>query len=513
MTRANKKLRTEMSNNYYPPPPGVDGRRSNNATRDNSYRPPPPPSFDAPPPPPAYSSSNSRHDTYAPSSRYNDRERDYDRGYDRGRDDRFSRNDRDDHYQPSYNNDNSYRPLPSRPQDSSYSSSYRDSRDSRGGDSFRPPQGDFSFRADKPAGVGDSYSSYRPSDSGLPRNAPRGPARGPYQGRDRPSGPRNFRGGRAGNENRRPWKPFRPAERAIVQGVGNQAPAEDYADEENGVTYRAIDQLSDSDEADMDISDSDNESGEPTAKRARTTKQAANGDSAPRWCNPDPYDALPPVEDTDRKRKDMVQLIRKARVQATAPRSSLPGEDEDFIRLDVDSDVEVDTKEDEDVFIDPLTYNRGESKSDATTAANGVNGGAQNGSSAQPSRPQHALPPKPVSARPSGAGQVAPQAAQASAGGSDTKIPFIDLSRGDIFPANKHATFAVDVNKKSELGTRKRTHDDVLKLPSHAVQPKPTGNKRPPAGGHVIAEWRAKKNENSCPWVKALTFKAHLSVR
>lgn len=253
-------------------------------------------------------------------------------------------------------------------------------------------------------------------------------------------------------------------------GGGNSKPSEDFADEDNGITYRAIDQLSDSDEADMDISDSDAESGEPTAKRPRTTAQAANGDSAPKWCNPDPYDALPPIEDKDRKKKDMVHMIRKARVQpATATRTSLPApaNDEDFIRCDSDSDEQGGDASD-DVFIDPLTYNRGE-----------------------PSTLSHKLPPKPASIVYPGSGQVAAPVTQTQ--------------------ASANGRIAVqDVTNNSNLGSRKRTHDDVLKLPSHA-QLQPANRK--PAGGRMVREWRAKPGRDSHPWVRVPNSKCHVNVR
>lgn len=470
---------------YYP----ADGRRSMPSRYDqgqappgaNNYR-PVPPSYNPPPPPP--SSSSNHYDSYG-SNRYNDRERERDRDRDRDRDRNRDRNrdrqgDRDDRYQSRRSDD--YHPLPPRPQQSSY-------REFRGSDSFRPPQGDFTFRADKPSGVGDSY---RPDDSNSFRGAPRGPSRDVnqhYQDR-RPA--RNIRGrpGRNGPGGfRTPWRPFKPAERAILQGNSNQQPVEDFADEEHGVTYKAIDQLSDSDEADMDISDSDAEPGEPTAKRARTTKQAASGDSAPKWCNPDPYDALPPVDESEKKRKDMVQLIRKARVEGTAGgRASLPAlpEDEDFIRCDSDSDEHDSRDASDEVFIDPLTYHR-----------NGAPPGVQAKPAAPgvlPPPPQTStLPPKPSFAGTTASGQVAPPAAPA-------------ISNG-----NKQRTSSViDLSKSADLGTRKRTYDDVLKLPSHAKL-KPASKQ--PVGGKMVKEWVPKPGQNSHPWVKNPPFKVRVNVR
>ncbi|KAF3761580.1 hypothetical protein M406DRAFT_295252 [Cryphonectria parasitica EP155] len=330
-------------------------------------------------------------------------------------------------------------------------------RDSRGGDAFRPPQSDFTFRSDKPSGVGDSY---RPAGPDGPRGAPRGPARGPYNN-DRRPGARSFRGRGGGyQEPRRPWKPFRPAERAILQDNNNAQPAEDFADAENGVQYRSIDQLSDSDETDMDISDSDNETGGPSAKRTRTTiGRSGDGDDVPKWSNPDPYTALPPVDESEKKRKDMVQLIRKARVDATAnARTSLPApaDDEDFIRCESDSGDE-DKNEADDV-----------SKS--------------------------SLPPRPEFAAASHASQVAPQATQ----------PPLNAN------GRQRAVNAGDLQSSSGLASRKRFHDDVLKLPDHArLKPAP----RQPSGGTMVKEWRPKSGEHSCPWVQPPSSKVPVNVR
>lgn len=472
---------------YHPPPPGVDGR--SNASRygpppapsgSNSYR-PAPPSYAAPPPPPPPSSSRD-YDSYAPS-RYNDRDRD--RGRDRGRD----RDDRSDRYAPSRRSDNHQ--LPPKP-----SSSYRDYRN---GDSFRPPESDFTFRSDKPSGVGDSYNNYRPSDSNGSRNSRRGPARGNL---DRPPrfGNDNFRGRYGGpNQPRRVWKPFKPAERAILQSTVNDKPAEDFADAENGVVYRAIDQLSDSDEADMDMSDSENESAEPTAKRARTTNQEATGDSVPKWSNPDPYTALPPTEESDKKKKDMVQLIRKARVQAApGPRTSLPADDEDFIRCDTDS--EGDEENNDEVFIDPLTYKRDKDSGQGNSAP--VSSAARASASAQALPPvsqaaRAMLPPKPEfsqfnSSAGTGSVQVASQAAQPAAN------------------SKRRAADVLDLTASPELGSRKRTYDDVLKLPAHAKLKAPP---KRPVEGALISEWKIKPNENPCPWIRAPTSDYGLNTR
>ncbi|KAK7744223.1 hypothetical protein SLS53_003744 [Cytospora paraplurivora] len=450
---------------YYPPPPGVDRRA--NASRyppsappnygggsggGDSYR-PPPPSYNPPPPPSGY-------DSY-------DRNNRSDRG-DRG--DRYSRNDRndrDDRYQPSRHHD-SHAP-PARSQGSFH--------DFRASDLSRPPQGDFNFRFEKPNGVGDSYSSYRPGDPRDRVDAPRGPARYPNQ--SRPSRGYGNRG-RPGGGFRRPWKPFVAADRAILHTTDNHKPSEDFAEIASGVTYRSIDQLSDSDEAEMEMSDSEDESRQPTSKRARTTtNQLDDGDDAPKWSNPDPYTALPPVDDTDKKRKDVVQLIRKARMQpAGGIRTSLAVEDGDFIRCDSFSEDE--GEEDDEEFIDPLTYKRD------TSGAQGAPGA--------PTGPRATGPSQSVTATTTITNQVAASRAQPTQATNNTE---------------KRVSSA-DLTRTSDLGSRKRTYDDVLKLPAHARLKPPPGK---PAGGSLVEEWRPKKNETTCPWVTTSNSEALASVR
>lgn len=266
---------------------------------------------------------------------------------------------------------------------------------------------------------------------------------------------------------RRPWRPFIAADRAILHTTDNNKPTEDFADSENGVTYRAFDQLSDSDEADMDISDDENDSTQPNAKRARTVADSKSADEAPKWSNPDPYTALPPEQDPDKKKKDVVQLIRKARVEtAKSTRTSLLADDEDFIRCDSGSEDNADEEE----FIDPLTYSR------------------QRSNNQGPSQPPAAvLPTPPTSSAPS----------KASATSTANK-------------ALKRVDFDMDMSTPSDLGSRKRTHDDVLKLPAHAQLK--AAPKRP-SGGSIVSEWRVKKGENHSPWVTSPNSTTQVNVR
>ncbi|KAL9042202.1 MAG: hypothetical protein Q9214_003855, partial [Letrouitia sp. 1 TL-2023] len=83
---------------------------------------------------------------------------------------------------------------------------------------------------------------------------------------------------------------------------------------------------------------------EPPNKRQATASvggSETNGaSSAPRWSNPDPYTSLPPVDEAQRKRKDVVKMIRKARIvtgKDSLTESSVVAND-DFVSFGFESD-------------------------------------------------------------------------------------------------------------------------------------------------------------------------------
>ncbi|KAF5022590.1 hypothetical protein F66182_5361, partial [Fusarium sp. NRRL 66182] len=246
-----------------------------------------------------------------------DRNRPYRRSpplYDRDRD--RDRRQESDSWRPG---DRDRRDLPPRPPPRD---NYREATDS-----YRPrmPQGDFTFRVDKPAGIPDFPVHYGgPSDRRGPRRDGRGRGRG--------------RGGRR-------WQPPpHPSERALVSGAAANMP-EERLGEEGAAKFRDVEQLSDDDELEMDISSSSETEG-PSKKRTKTADDTASGDAAPKWSNPDPYTALPCPDETTRKKKDVVKLIRKARVEDQSDKLAASTEAEDFISFDLTEDDETSEEED-----------------------------------------------------------------------------------------------------------------------------------------------------------------------
>lgn len=114
--------------------------------------------------------------------------------------------------------------------------------------------------------------------------------------------------------------------------------------EKPGLKFASLEDLSDSEEAEMELSGDDEEEEEgdapPRKKRALGVEKPVEA-SAPRWSNPDPYTVLPPPSDVSGKKIDVVKLIRKARIAANAARSATAEGDavvtnEDFISLGLD---------------------------------------------------------------------------------------------------------------------------------------------------------------------------------
>lgn len=91
--------------------------------------------------------------------------------------------------------------------------------------------------------------------------------------------------------------------------------------------FRDVENLTDSEEEEMDEDDSGDED---RIKRRKTTLPDACGKPKTQWSNPDPYTALPPAPDSAHRRVDVVRLIRKARNDVSADPSPVAGED-DFI--------------------------------------------------------------------------------------------------------------------------------------------------------------------------------------
>ncbi|KAK3303129.1 uncharacterized protein B0T15DRAFT_264647 [Chaetomium strumarium] len=350
-----------------------------------------------------------------------------------------------------------------------------------GGDTYRPPHGDFTFRMNKPAGVQDA-DNYRPQ-SGRQRNDRRKPSprrdsragnrnRGPHDGSfGHGNGPRPFPNNRLDRRyGGRPWRPFIAAERELLKTDLNTGAEVAFFDATGGATFRSIDELSDSDEAEMDISGDEGGDVEPAHKRARlTVGQSASDNNTPKWSNPDPYTALPPEAAPQGKKKDVVQMIRKARVQTRETRTSLPSEAADFISFDLD-DSEVSDKEKE----------KEEEPEPATDTTSRVAFGIPHTDLRVRTR-----------AMTSGSELLALDVMK-----DDEELP--EEVDGQSARCERVPVLYPDPTPAA-LGTRKRTHDDEIVLP-HAALKKAIKDH---AKGSITKEWVADPKLTATPWMVA----------
>ncbi|KAL2012735.1 hypothetical protein VTN00DRAFT_260 [Thermoascus crustaceus] len=136
-----------------------------------------------------------------------------------------------------------------------------------------------------------------------------------------------FRGNNGNDKRSRPKHEFtfrypRPAtaERPLLRTKRETTPelltAPKDGEAKPAMKFAPIDDITDSDETDMDVS-SDEDGSHPRKKRALGTDTATPA-PAPKWSNPDPYTVLPPPDESQAKRKDVVKLIRKARLAAAS---------------------------------------------------------------------------------------------------------------------------------------------------------------------------------------------------
>ncbi|KAL6813826.1 hypothetical protein J3E69DRAFT_371071 [Trichoderma sp. SZMC 28015] len=298
--------------------------------------------------------------------------------------------------------------------------------DDRGGsDSYRPavPQGDFTFRVEKPAGI----SEYAPAGQPSHRRQPRRDGRrgGPSRGFGRPR-----------------WQPPpHHSERALIAGIATDVPEESVHNNE-AAKFRDLDELSDDDELDMDISSrsSQSDTEEPSRKRARTALADESAEATPKWSNPDPYTALPCPDETTRKKRDVVKLIRKARVEEATAKPASTSKAEDFLSFEPSDEEGDEASDDDKVDSQPPPTPRKEF------------------SGSLPIKPPP--PPTGVNSLPNK-------------------------------PVVTHTT-------PGPLGSRKRTADDEIIQPPDYGQLKKANMK--PSKGDLVPNWAPKSHEEPCPW-------------
>ncbi|KAF2997650.1 hypothetical protein E8E13_005372 [Curvularia kusanoi] len=185
---------------------------------------------------------------------------------------------------------------------------------SGGGDNYRPggaQQGrnnsEFTFSHDGPR-----FPPSGPANAGPPaRRRPRGGANRPGDSRRGDYGSRGRGGGRGG------YRKKGAHERALLALQDRGSPERTLGVADGSHKFMNVDDIPDEDDEEAGSEHADDSTETGVHKAARTGNERADGDSIPKWSNPEMYTALPPPEELRPGKKiDFVQLIRKAKNEA-----------------------------------------------------------------------------------------------------------------------------------------------------------------------------------------------------
>ena len=204
--------------------------------------------------------------------------------------------------------------------------------------------------------------------------------------------------------------------------------------------------------------------GEQSLLTTTVTKDVLN---IPKWSNPDPYTALPPPDESQRKKRDVIKLIRKARVVAQKDGSvqNQVVANDDFISFDFGNTSRADK-------------NREEAKEGSQGRGEGVPGAPLGPRVFSHLQNLHLLP------------DTAPGTIGKSLS-ADTLGPPPAPSSSAKAELNPFGAEIVDGNKK-----RKRTEDFDVPRPPKRKKGKPGFS-----NGSILEEWSCRKGDNPIPWI------------
>jgi len=298
------------------------------------------------------------------------------------------------------------------------------------------------------------------------------------------------------------------AERPLLRSTRESTP-----DQMTGMTeehnnhrrFMVPDDISDSDEKDMEesepeetyqppepsdptILDSDMTNGnrtenvsEPARKkqvREMTGSDSADGGSVPKWSNPDPYTVLPPPDESQKKRKDVVKLIRKARIAAeqdVAPSNAVAAND-DFISLNF---------EDETNALNGDVSDSNESDDKGRGVPGAPSGPRQFSHLSTLHGQSQVNAPGTTGVAVSAASLGPPPVYEPTSQRKTTK------SADELWPPP---------DTEAALGNRKRTHDDQIKAEVSPRLKRKKGGKAARADGSIISEWKVRGTTLETPW-------------
>lgn len=226
------------------------------------------------------------------------------------------------------------------------------------GDSYRPSGGGGRSLADRMTFTSGGGDNYRPTGPQQGRNnnsdftfssnhdGPRFPPAGPANAGP-PARRRNQRGGGQRDSRRGDSSGYRGRgggrggyrkpgahERALLTVQDRGSPERTLGVADGSNKFMDVENMSEP-EVEGPGNESPEEAPEDGAQKvARTTNGRADGDSVPKWSNPEVYSALPPPEELRPGKKiDFVQLIRKAKNEAAekADNNNAVAANDDFI--------------------------------------------------------------------------------------------------------------------------------------------------------------------------------------
>ena len=218
----------------------------------------------------------------------------------------------------------------------------------------QPPQSEFTFRANGPSAPKFPTRVLRPIPAPHPQHAStRNKIPRRDQGKRGPVaqyGDKRLDGGARG----RFRKPPPPHQRDILRRQhGGSTPEQLHGMNQEGQSRFMSIELISSDEAgseDGEIDDDIMSEGEGPRKRVKADVTGPTEQTAPKWSNPEYFTALPPPESGLAPKKDIVQVIRKAKVES-APHidttTNAVTENADFISFNMDDDDEMRSEEED----------------------------------------------------------------------------------------------------------------------------------------------------------------------
>lgn len=243
------------------------------------------------------------------------------------------------------------------------------------------------------------------------------------------------------------------------------------------------------------------ESFERPAKRRALPTQSMEASSAPKWSNPDPYTVLPPVDESQRKKRDVVKLIRKARVAAEKgdDMQNEVAANKDFISFGFDDEYAGEGHDDQPGVPGAPTGPRQSNHHNIYQGAMNCAPGTSMASTEQMGPPP-GLPPKPdvpVS------GAKLP--AHPKAG-----LPPKPAANGHRPSSKSPVVVGSSATQNGALGTRKRTHNDEIKTEVPRPPPRKKG-KGSQSNGSLTSDWVPAQHKDATPWLERSGLKTESS--